>query len=74
MFNQNLFFQADEPAPVGNYDQRKQEEERRLQNVLERLNTLFLELSPPGPSSAAGSVQWTRKRGVTITITALMSL
>lgn len=49
--------QADEPAPVGNYGQRKQEEERRLQNVLERLNTLYLELSPPGPSSAAGSVQ-----------------
>lgn len=49
-------FKADEPAPVGNYDLRKQEEERRLHNVLERLNTLFLELSPPGPSSAAGSV------------------
>ncbi|KAG8000265.1 Nephrocystin-1 [Nibea albiflora] len=41
---------ADEPAPVGNYDQRKQEEERRLQNMLERINTLYLELSPPGPS------------------------
>uniref|UniRef100_A0A3B4YE76 Nephronophthisis 1 n=1 Tax=Seriola lalandi dorsalis TaxID=1841481 RepID=A0A3B4YE76_SERLL len=47
---------ANEPAPVGNYDQRKQEEERRLQNFLERLNTLSLELSPPGPSTAAGSV------------------
>uniref|UniRef100_A0A4W6EZD7 Nephronophthisis 1 n=1 Tax=Lates calcarifer TaxID=8187 RepID=A0A4W6EZD7_LATCA len=42
---------ADELAPVGNYDQRKQEEERRLQNILERLNTLSLELSPPGPST-----------------------
>ncbi|XP_054483029.1 nephrocystin-1-like, partial [Anoplopoma fimbria] len=47
---------ADELAPVGNYDQRKQEEETRLQNILERLNTLYLELSPPGPSSAAGDV------------------
>ncbi|XP_029306247.1 nephrocystin-1 isoform X2 [Cottoperca gobio] len=47
---------ADELAPVGNYDQRKQDEERRLQNILERVNTLSLELSPPGPSTAAGSV------------------
>ncbi|XP_051815805.1 nephrocystin-1 [Acanthochromis polyacanthus] len=47
---------ADELAPVGNYDQRKQEEERRLQSILERLNSLSLELSPPGPSSAAGNV------------------
>ncbi|KAM9345408.1 nephrocystin-1 [Symphorus nematophorus] len=47
---------ADELAPVGNYDQRKQEEERRLQNILERVNTLSLELSPPGPSTAAGNV------------------
>ncbi|XP_039994224.1 nephrocystin-1 isoform X2 [Xiphias gladius] len=47
---------ADEPAPVGNYDQRKLEEERRLQNNLEHLNTLSLELSPPGPSTAAGDV------------------
>ncbi|XP_029925765.1 nephrocystin-1 [Myripristis murdjan] len=45
---------ADELAPVGNYDQRKQEEERRLQGIMERLNTLSLELSPPGPSTAAG--------------------
>ncbi|XP_069000392.1 nephrocystin-1 isoform X2 [Embiotoca jacksoni] len=45
---------ADELAPVGNYDQRKQEEENRLQNVLERLKTLSLELSPPGPSNRAG--------------------
>uniref|UniRef100_A0A3Q3WL50 SH3 domain-containing protein n=1 Tax=Mola mola TaxID=94237 RepID=A0A3Q3WL50_MOLML len=37
---------ADELAPVGNYDQRKQEEERRLQTILERLNTLSLEISP----------------------------
>ncbi|GAA6231433.1 nephrocystin-1 [Lates japonicus] len=47
---------ADELAPVGNYDQRKQEEERRLQNILERLNTLSLELSPPGPSTVAGDI------------------
>ncbi|TKS85946.1 Nephrocystin-1 [Collichthys lucidus] len=45
---------ADEPAPVGNYDQRKQEQERRLQDMLERIDTLSLKLSPPGPSSAAG--------------------
>ncbi|XP_041865417.1 nephrocystin-1 [Melanotaenia boesemani] len=42
---------ADELAPVGNYDQRKQEEEKRLQNILERLNTLAVMLSPPGPST-----------------------
>ncbi|XP_036980006.1 nephrocystin-1 isoform X2 [Acanthopagrus latus] len=47
---------ADELAPVGNYDQRKQEEERRLQDMLERINTLSLELSPPGPSTTAGDV------------------
>ncbi|XP_068590525.1 nephrocystin-1 [Cebidichthys violaceus] len=44
---------ADEPAPVGNYDQRKQDEETRLQNIWEQVNSLSLELSPPGPSSAA---------------------
>ncbi|KAK1906026.1 Nephrocystin-1 [Dissostichus eleginoides] len=44
---------ADELAPVGNYDQRKQEEERRLQDILERVTTLSLELSPAGPSTAA---------------------
>ncbi|XP_029031289.1 nephrocystin-1 isoform X2 [Betta splendens] len=43
---------ADELAPIGNYDQRKQEEEGRLQSILERLNTLSLKLSPPGPSAA----------------------
>ncbi|XP_061647110.1 nephrocystin-1 [Phyllopteryx taeniolatus] len=42
---------ADEIAPVGNYDQRKLEEERRLHNVLEQLNKLSGELSPPGPST-----------------------
>ncbi|PWA14060.1 hypothetical protein CCH79_00015795 [Gambusia affinis] len=52
---QNLT-KADELAPVGNYDQRKLEEERRLQNILERLVTLSLELSPPGPSTQAANV------------------
>ncbi|XP_041644769.1 nephrocystin-1 isoform X2 [Cheilinus undulatus] len=47
---------ADELAPVGNYDQRKQEEERRLQTLVERINMLSLELSPPGPSAVAGDV------------------
>ncbi|KAF7670261.1 hypothetical protein LDENG_00027470 [Lucifuga dentata] len=46
---------ADELAPVGNYDQRKQEEEKRLLNILERLETLLMELSLPGPSTAAGN-------------------
>lgn len=50
----NFVFQADELAPVGNYDQRKLEEERRLQNILGHLVTLSLELSPPGPSTQAG--------------------
>uniref|UniRef100_A0A7N9ASV4 Nephronophthisis 1 n=1 Tax=Mastacembelus armatus TaxID=205130 RepID=A0A7N9ASV4_9TELE len=30
--------------------------ERRLQNIMERLNMLSMELSPPGPTVAAGSV------------------
>ncbi|KAF7220260.1 nephrocystin-1 isoform X1 [Nothobranchius furzeri] len=47
---------ADELAPVGSYDQRKQEEEKRLKNILERLNKLFMEISPPGPSSEIESV------------------
>lgn len=42
---------------MGNYDQRKQEEERRVQNIVERLKTLSLELSPPGPSTEAGLVK-----------------
>lgn len=42
---------------MGNYDQRKQEEERRVQNIMERLKTLSLELSPPGPSTEAGLVK-----------------
>uniref|UniRef100_A0A3B4FTL9 Nephrocystin 1 n=1 Tax=Pundamilia nyererei TaxID=303518 RepID=A0A3B4FTL9_9CICH len=50
--------QGDELAPVGNYDQRKQEEERRVQNIVERLKTLSLELSPPGPSTEAGLVKY----------------
>ncbi|XP_062256922.1 nephrocystin-1 isoform X1 [Platichthys flesus] len=44
----------DDLAPVGNYAQRKQEEETRLQNELQRLDSLSLQLSPPGPSTAAG--------------------
>ncbi|KAM4607413.1 nephrocystin-1 [Polymixia lowei] len=48
---------AVEPAPVGNYDQRKREEERRLQVIIERLTSLSLELSPPGPSSAVRDAQ-----------------
>uniref|UniRef100_A0A3Q4MND3 Nephronophthisis 1 n=1 Tax=Neolamprologus brichardi TaxID=32507 RepID=A0A3Q4MND3_NEOBR len=55
---QCLIFQGDELAPVGNYDQRKQEEERRVQNIVERLKTLSLELSPPGPSTEAGLVKY----------------
>uniref|UniRef100_A0A3B3DHR8 Nephronophthisis 1 n=1 Tax=Oryzias melastigma TaxID=30732 RepID=A0A3B3DHR8_ORYME len=58
---QNLT-KADELAPVGNYDQRKQEEERRLQEILERLNDLFLDLSPPGPSRQAGDVSKDKSR------------
>ncbi|KAM3833952.1 nephrocystin-1 [Diretmus argenteus] len=45
---------ADEPAPVGNYNERKREEERRLQSITERLNTVLLELSLPGPSADTG--------------------
>ncbi|XP_038816743.1 nephrocystin-1 [Salvelinus namaycush] len=38
---------ADEPAPVGNYDQRKMEEECRLRGIEEKLLVLVQELSPP---------------------------
>ncbi|KAM4730467.1 LOW QUALITY PROTEIN: nephrocystin-1 [Anableps anableps] len=47
---------ADELAPVGNYDQRKLEEERRLQNILERLVTLSLELHHQAPATQADNV------------------
>ncbi|KAL6102256.1 uncharacterized protein ACO6RY_17337 [Pungitius sinensis] len=45
---------ADEPAPVGNYEQRKQVEETRLEDILKRVNGLSLELSPPGPALLQG--------------------
>lgn len=48
----NALTKADEPAPVGNYEQRKQEQVAKLQDILKRLDTVFLELSPPGQSSA----------------------
>ncbi|CDQ78725.1 unnamed protein product [Oncorhynchus mykiss] len=38
---------ADEPAPVGNYEQRKMEEESRLRGIEEKLLVLVQELSPP---------------------------
>ncbi|KAJ8361587.1 hypothetical protein SKAU_G00181120 [Synaphobranchus kaupii] len=47
---------ADEPAPVGNYDQRKLDEENRLKMIQERLQALALTISPaekPGPSQNA---------------------
>ncbi|XP_055083431.1 nephrocystin-1 isoform X1 [Periophthalmus magnuspinnatus] len=52
----NALTKVDEPAPVGNYDQRKQEEVTKLQNILKLLETLFLELSPPGPSSTTEDI------------------
>ncbi|XP_013889255.1 nephrocystin-1 [Austrofundulus limnaeus] len=49
---------ADDRAPEEDmrYDRKKQAEERRLKKMLERLNTLSLELSPPGPSAAADNI------------------
>ncbi len=38
--------QADEPAPVGNYEQWKREEEKRLLTLHERLQSLALQLQP----------------------------
>lgn len=38
--------QADELAPVGNYDQCKKEEERRLLTLRERLQSLALDPEP----------------------------
>ncbi|XP_016125477.1 nephrocystin-1 isoform X2 [Sinocyclocheilus grahami] len=47
---------ADELAPVGNYDQCKREEEKRLLTLYERLQSLALQLQPhdetAGPSSS----------------------
>ncbi|XP_067310711.1 nephrocystin-1 isoform X2 [Pseudorasbora parva] len=47
---------ADEPAPVGNYDQCKRDEEKRLLNLHERLQSLAVQLQPQdetaGPSSS----------------------
>ncbi|XP_067222955.1 nephrocystin-1 [Chanodichthys erythropterus] len=48
---------ADEPAPVGNYDQCKRDEEKRLLTLHERLQSLGFQLQPPddemaGPSSS----------------------
>ncbi|XP_030643339.1 nephrocystin-1 [Chanos chanos] len=37
---------ADEPAPVANYNQRKQDEEERLLRLQEHLHTLALKLQP----------------------------
>ncbi|KAM9803748.1 LOW QUALITY PROTEIN: nephrocystin-1 [Neosynchiropus ocellatus] len=51
----NKLTKADEPAPVGSYDQRKQEQEKRLRDICEILTNLSLELSPPGPSKTAGA-------------------
>ncbi|KAI4879068.1 hypothetical protein NFI96_022483, partial [Prochilodus magdalenae] len=46
---------ADESAPIGNYDQRKRDEEERLRTLQDRLRTLALQLQPQdkdaGPSS-----------------------
>lgn len=38
--------QADEPAPVGNYDQCKREEEMRLLTLQEHLQSLAVDLQP----------------------------
>uniref|UniRef100_A0A6Q2XIG3 SH3 domain-containing protein n=1 Tax=Esox lucius TaxID=8010 RepID=A0A6Q2XIG3_ESOLU len=46
---------AAEPAPVGNYDQRKMEEERRLIRIREQLLALALELSPPQKQEGGSS-------------------
>lgn len=53
----NVFFyfvvvQADEPAPVGNYELRKREEETRLQDFHNKLRTLELNLQSPETSEA----------------------
>ncbi|KAM8852252.1 nephrocystin-1 [Synchiropus picturatus] len=50
----NTLTKADESAPVGSYDQRKQEQEKRLRHMCEILKHLSVELSPPGPSKATG--------------------
>ncbi|XP_062375418.1 nephrocystin-1 [Sardina pilchardus] len=44
---------ADEPAPVGNYELRKQEEETRLQDFHNQLRTLELNLQSPETSEAS---------------------
>ncbi|KAJ8250505.1 hypothetical protein COCON_G00224270 [Conger conger] len=47
---------ADEPAPVGNYEQRKVDEENRLNRIQKQLQALALTVSPaqkPGTSQSA---------------------
>ncbi|KAL0964560.1 hypothetical protein UPYG_G00325640 [Umbra pygmaea] len=53
---QNLT-KADEPAPVGNYDQRKEEEMRRLLKIEEQLSALSLELSPSQKQNRGSSTE-----------------
>lgn len=36
----DFFLQADEPAPVGNYNQRKEEEEKELLKLTQQLQKL----------------------------------
>jgi len=62
--------QADEPAPVGRLEQRKQEEEEeeeRLLDVVERLTSVSLELSGLR-GAAAGSVRVHRLQEIYIYI------
>uniref|UniRef100_A0AAR2KMI4 SH3 domain-containing protein n=1 Tax=Pygocentrus nattereri TaxID=42514 RepID=A0AAR2KMI4_PYGNA len=42
----NKLTKADESAPIGNYDQRKRDEEERLRILQDRLKTLTLQLQP----------------------------
>ncbi|XP_056623733.1 nephrocystin-1 [Triplophysa dalaica] len=56
MKNLRKLSKADEPAPVGNYDQCKREEEMRLLTLQEHLQSLAVDLQPldedAGPSSS----------------------
>nr|XP_055028763.1 nephrocystin-1 [Misgurnus anguillicaudatus] len=48
---------ADEPAPVGNFEQCKKEEERRLLTLQERLLSLVLQLQPLDEAAGTSSSQ-----------------
>ncbi|KAL7861451.1 hypothetical protein SRHO_G00128920 [Serrasalmus rhombeus] len=53
----NKLTKADESAPIGNYDQRKRDEEERLRILQDRLKTLTLQLQPQEKDAGHSSTE-----------------